>query len=113
MPYPNQKPAPPNGPGTCPRCHQEVIWCVTDANRVPQAVDPARDPKGNQAVRIDRVGRYLVRQTSKERPTPEGSETLHQPHIATCPNPAPRPARKRLSSARVKTGVRPVRWQQR
>ncbi|MFM9563275.1 MULTISPECIES: hypothetical protein [Streptomyces] len=111
MPYPSPRPAPPNGPGTCPRCHEPVIWCVTDANRVLQAVDRDRDPEGNQAVRVDRVGRYLVRQLSKDRPSTEGSESLHQPHIATCPVPTPRPARKRLSSARVKTGVRPVRWQ--
>lgn len=113
MPYPNPRPAPPNGPGTCPRCHQPVIWCTTEANRVPQAVDPDRDPTGNQAVRQDRTGRYLVRQLSGDRRTPEGSEVIHQPHIATCPNPAPKPARKRLSAARVTVGVRPVRWQQR
>lgn len=111
MPYPNQSPAPPNGPGTCPRCLAQVIWCTTDANRVPQAIDRHRDPQGNQAVRIDRVGRYLVRQLTRERPTPEGSETLHKPHVATCPVPAPRPARRRLSAAKARTGVRPVRWQ--
>ncbi|MFD9445488.1 hypothetical protein ACFWBR_42415 [Streptomyces sp. NPDC060006] len=111
MPYPSPRTAPRNGPGTCPRCLALVIWCTTDANRVPQAVDRKRDPEGNQAVRIDRVGRYLVRQLSNERPTLEGSETQHKPHIATCPIPAPRPARKRLSATKVRTGVRPVRWQ--
>lgn len=111
MPYPSPRPAPPNGPGDCPRCHEAVIWCVTDAHRVPQAVDPKPHPEGNQAVRVDRVGRYLVRQLSNERPSLEGSEKLHMPHVATCPVPAPPPARKRLSGAKARTGVRPVRWQ--
>jgi hypothetical protein len=109
-PYPSPRPTPPNGPGTCPRCQEPVIWCLTDANRVPQPIDRNRDTDGNQAVRIDLVGRYHVRQLSGDRPTPEGSETVHQPHIATCPAPAPRPAR-RLPAAKVRTGVRPHRWQ--
>lgn len=110
MPYPNQRPAPPNGPGHCPRCLASVIWCVT-AHQKAQMVDRDRDPDGNQAVRTDHTGRWLVRQLSKERPTPEAGEKLHQPHIATCTNPAPKPAKKRLSAARVTVGVRPVRWQ--
>ncbi|QQM44984.1 hypothetical protein [Streptomyces liliifuscus] len=111
MPHPSPRPSPRNGPGNCPRCLEAVIWCVTDANRVTQAVDPKPDPAGNQAVRIDRVGRYLVRQLSNDRPSLEGSEKLHKPHVATCPVPAPKPAAKRLSATKVRAGVRPVRWQ--
>lgn len=109
MPYPNPRPPAPNGPGTCPRCHEDVIWCLTTANRVAQMVDPERDPTGNTAVRIDHLGRYLARQLSRERPTPEAGENLHLPHIATCPSPPPPKPRTPLTRAR--TGVRPHRWQ--
>jgi hypothetical protein len=110
MPY--ARPAPPNGPGRCPRCLAQVIWCL-NANGNTQAINPNRvEEWGNQAVRQDQAGRYHVRQLTKERPTLEGSEALHYPHAATCPNPAPRqPVKRRLSSAKVRVGVRPVRWQ--
>ena len=115
MPYSQPpRPAPPNGHGTCPRCGANVIWCVTEANRSLQAVDATRNERGNQAVRQDRAGRWWARQLTKARPTLEGSEARHMPHIATCANPAPpRPGQtpRRLSSSRVRTGVRPVRWQ--
>jgi hypothetical protein len=110
MPYPSPRPAPPNGPGTCPRCHEPVIWCL-NANGNTQAVNAQRVDYGNQAVRQDQTGRFHVRQLTGARPTLEGSEALHYPHAPTCPVPAPRPARKRLSAAKVRTGVRPVRWQ--
>jgi hypothetical protein len=105
------RPPVPNGPGSCPRCLAAVLWCLTEANRVPQAIDAARDSAGNQAVRIDHLGRYLVRQLTRDRSSTEGSESLHKPHVATCAAPAPRSAQRRLSSARVNVGVRPVRWQ--
>lgn len=106
MPYPGPRPPAPNGPDTCPRCHEPVIWCVTTHQRA-QMVDRERDALGNQAVRTDHTGRWLVRQLTKERPTPEAGENLHQPHVATCPVPTPRHAR----IPRTTTGVRPVRWQ--
>lgn len=109
MPYPSPRPPAPNGPGRCTRCLQEVIWCVTTANRVAQAIDPDRDATGNQAVRVDGVGRWIVRQLTRERPTPEAGENLHKPHIATCPTPAPR--QPRTPAARNRTGVRTPRWQ--
>lgn len=109
MPYPTTRPPAPNGPDHCPRCLAAVIWCTT-VNQKAQMIDPDRDPRGNQAVRQDHTGRWLVRQLTRERPTPEGSEALHMPHIATCPVPAPRrtPAPR---TSRARTGVRPVRWQ--
>jgi hypothetical protein len=107
--YSTPRPAPPNGPGTCPRCGEPVIWCL-NANGNIQPINAQRVDYGNQAVRQDLAGRYHVRQLGKDRPTLEGSEALHYPHAATCSNPAPRPAR-RLSSAKVRVGVRPVRWQ--
>lgn len=110
MPYPNPRPPAPNGPGTCPRCFQAVIWCLTTANRKAQMVNTDRDPAGNTAIRIDHVGRHLSRQLSKERPTPEAGEHLHIPHIATCPVPAPR-QQPRIPTARGRVGVRPHRWQ--
>lgn len=109
-PYP-QRPAAPNGPGHCPHCRAAVIWCLTDANRVPMAVDRERDETGNIAVRTDVTGRWRCRQLAGERPTPEGGENLHQPHIATCASPPARTTRRRLSAGKVRTGVRPVRWQ--
>jgi hypothetical protein len=109
MPYQPPRPAPPNGPGRCPRCGDPVIFC-RNANGNTQAVNAERRDYGNQAVRQDGTGRYHVRQLTRERPTLEGSEALHYPHAATCTNPAPRPAR-RLSAAKVRVGVRPVRWQ--
>lgn len=111
MPY-SPRPAPPNGPGHCPRCQEAVIWCL-NANGRTQAINRNRvEEWGNQAVRQDQAGRWHVRQLTKERPTLEGSEALHYPHAATCTNPAPRPpATRRLSSAKVRVGVRPVRWQ--
>lgn len=108
--YAFPRPPAPNGPGHCPRCHQEVIWTLTAENKVTRAVNPDRDPTGNQAVHQNRAGRYISRQLTKDRPTTEGSEHLHVPHVATCPVPAPR----RASAPRVarrRLGVRPVRWQ--
>jgi hypothetical protein len=108
MSYPAPRPA-PNGPGTCPRCLQPVIWCTT-VNQRAQAVNRDRDPKGNQAVLQDRTGRYLVRQLTRERPTPEYGEHLHMPHIATCPAPQP-PRPRRPVAPRQRRGVRPnPRW---
>lgn len=111
MPYPTPRPPAPNGPGRCPRCLQEVLWCVTTANRVPLAVEVDRDPRGNQAVRQDHTGRYLTRQLTRERPTVEADEHLHMPHLAACPVPAPR-GRGQQGGGRTRHGVRPVRWQQ-
>ncbi|MFD9107163.1 hypothetical protein [Streptomyces bottropensis] len=111
MPYSNPRPAPRNGPGTCNRCGAAVIFCLNAKGNL-QAVNRERRDYGNQAVRQDQAGRYHVRQLGKDRPTLEGSEALHWPHAATCSNPAPRPpAARRLSSAKVRVGVRPVRWQ--
>ncbi|MEU9972324.1 hypothetical protein [Streptomyces sp. NPDC051014] len=111
MPYPPRPPA-ANGPGLCPSCFARIIWCVTEHQRA-QMVDADRDERGNQAVRQDRTGRYLVRQLTKDRPSTEGSEALHMPHVATCSAPAPRRTATptRMSAARVRQGVRPVRWQ--
>ena len=111
MPYQNPRPAPLNGPGECPRCHAAVIFCLNAKGNL-QAVNRERRDYGNQAVRQDQAGRWHVRQLGKDRPTLEGSEALHWPHAATCTNPAPKPpAARRLSSTRVRVGVRPVRWQ--
>ncbi|MFM9594496.1 hypothetical protein ACKI1O_34550 [Streptomyces scabiei] len=111
MPYtPPPRPAPRNGPGTCPRCGADVIFC-RNANGITQAVNAQRVPEyGNQAVRQDQTGRWHTRQLNRERPTLEGSEALHYPHAPTCLNPR-QPAARRLSSAKVRQGVRPVRWQ--
>lgn len=110
MPHPIPRPAPPNGPGHCPRCGRDVIWTLTAENKVTRAVDPDRDPTGNQAVHVNRAGRWISRQLTGERATPEGSEHLHIPHVATCPHPAPRRAPS-PRTARGRLGVRPVRWQ--
>jgi hypothetical protein len=108
MPYPTPRPPAPNGPSTCPRCLAPVIWCTT-AHQRAQMVDRDRNEDGNQAVRQDHTGRWLARQLTKDRPAPEAGENLHMPHIATCPNPAPRPIRP--AAPRHHRGVRPVRWQ--
>ncbi|WP_228915954.1 hypothetical protein [Streptomyces sp. DH20] len=110
MPYPTPRPPAPNGPGRCPRCLGEVLWCVTAANRVPFAVDVDRNEAGNQAVRQDVTGRWLTRQLTKDRPTLEHDEHLHMPHLKTCPVPAPR-STPRPARGRTRQGVRPVRWQ--
>lgn len=110
MPYQNPRPAPRNGPGTCPRCGEPVIFCLNAKGNL-QAVNRERRDYGNQAVRQDQAGRWHVRQLTNERASLEGSEALHWPHAATCANPVPRPATRRLSSTRVRVGVRPVRWQ--
>lgn len=107
MPYPTTRPAAPNGPATCPRCLALVIWCTTEKQRA-QMVDRDRNPDGNQAVRVDHTGRWLVRQLSNERPTPEAGEALHMPHVATCPVPAPRRT-PTPGIPRGRRGVRPVR----
>lgn len=110
MPYPTPRPPAPNGPGHCPRCRRPVIWTLTAENRVTRAVNPDRDPDGNQAVHQNRAGRWISRQLTRDRPTPEGSESLHVPHVATCPVPAPRRAAT-PPIARGRLGVRPARWQ--
>lgn len=110
MPYQPPRPA-RNGPGTCPRCSAPVIFCL-NANGNTQMINANRVDWGNQAVRQDGTGRWHVRQLAGDRKTLEGSEALHYPHAPTCANPAPRPpAARRLSSTRVRVGVRPVRWQ--
>lgn len=103
--YPTPRPPAPNGPGHCPRCLQAVLWCVTAANRVPLAVQPQADPAGNQAIRRDHTGRWLVRQLTRDRPVPEHDEVLHMPHVTVCPAP------RRAPAARRRTGVRPAPWQ--
>ncbi|EPD63155.1 hypothetical protein [Streptomyces sp. HGB0020] len=108
MPYPTPRPPAPNGPDRCPRCHAPVIWCVT-VNQRAQMIDADRNPDGNSAVRQDHTGRWLVRQLTRERPTPEAGENLHMPHAATCPAPAPRTPRPPMPRGRQ--GVRLVRWQ--
>ncbi|MFF5958450.1 hypothetical protein [Streptomyces luteogriseus] len=85
-----------------------MLWCTT-VNQRAQMVDRDRNPGGNQAVRQDHTGRYLVRQLTRERPTPEAGEHLHMPHIASCPAAAPRTPRP--PAPRGRHGVRPVRWQ--
>jgi hypothetical protein len=74
-------------------------------------IDSGRDERGNQAVRQDHTGRWLVRQLTKERPVPEGDEHLHMPHVATCATARRQAAQRRLTPGRARTGVRPVRWQ--
>lgn len=106
MPYPTTRPPAPNGPSTCPRCLALVIWCTT-VNQKAQMIDREPHPDGNQAVRQDHTGRYLVRQLTKDRPTVEGAEHLHKPHIATCTTPTPR--QPRLPVPRGRQGVRPIR----
>lgn len=108
MPYPPPRPPAPNGPALCPRCLAPVIWCVT-VNQKAQMVDRDRNEDGNQAVRTDHTGRWLVRRLTRERPTPEAGENLHMPHAATCPLPAPR--QPRLGLPRGRRGIRPHRWQ--
>ncbi|QFR00739.1 hypothetical protein F9278_36300 [Streptomyces phaeolivaceus] len=105
MPYQNPRPA-RNGPGTCPRCGDDVIFCL-NAGGNTQMINRERRDYGNQAVRQDQAGRYHVRQLTNERSTLEGSEALHYPHAPTCQNPPARPAARRLSSAKVRFGVRP------
>ncbi|MDX2551348.1 hypothetical protein [Streptomyces stelliscabiei] len=109
MPYNTPRPAPRNGPDTCPRCGEDVIFCL-NANGNTQMVNRDRVDYGNQAVRQDQTGRWHTRQLNRERPTLEGSEALHYPHAPTCLGPR-QPATRRLSSAKVRVGVRPVRWQ--
>ncbi|NUP19854.1 MAG: hypothetical protein HOZ81_28000 [Streptomyces sp.] len=110
MPTPYTRPIPPNGPGTCPRCHEPVIWCL-NANRNTQAVNAQRVDYGNQAVRQDGAGRWHTRQLTKDRPILEGSEALYYPHAPTCTNPAPRAPR--VPVPRGRQGVRPTPWRQR
>ncbi|MEV0112335.1 hypothetical protein AB0H77_03625 [Streptomyces sp. NPDC050844] len=111
MPHPSPRPAPPNGPGTCPRCLSKVIWCL-NANGNLQPINAQRVEYGNQAVRQTETGQWRVRQLTKDRPSLEGSEALHYPHAPTCSAPAPSTRTpRRLSAAKVRTGVRPVRWQ--
>lgn len=106
--HPTYRPPAPNGPDHCPRCFEPVIWCVT-VHQKAQMVDRHRNEDGNQAVRQDATGRWLVRQLTKDRPTLEGAENIHMPHHATCRVPAPRQPRPALS--RDRRSVRPARWQ--
>ncbi|MFF5004662.1 hypothetical protein ACFY3G_17745 [Streptomyces phaeochromogenes] len=109
MSYSSPRPAPPNGPSTCTRCDADVIWCL-NAGGNTQAINRERVDYGNQAVRQTEAGQWRVRQLTKARPSLEGSEALHYPHAPTCSSPAPATPR-RMSASRVRTGVRPVRWQ--
>lgn len=81
MPYQPPRPAaPPNGPGKCPRCQADVIFC-RNANGIAQAINRQRVDYGNQAVRQDETGRWHVRQLNKERPSLEGSEALDRKSV--------------------------------
>ncbi|MEW2636435.1 hypothetical protein AB0903_33565 [Streptomyces sp. NPDC048389] len=110
MPYPTARPPAPNGPGNCPRCLADVIWCTTAKNRVPQMINADRDAAGNTAVRVDHLGRYHSRQLTQERPTPEAGENLHKPHIATSPT-CFTPRQPRPPAPRDRRVIRPTRWQ--
>lgn len=110
MPYPNPRPAPRNGPGTCPRCHAAVIFCL-NAGGITQAINRERVDYGNQAVFQTDAGQWRVRQLTKARPSLEGSEALHYPHAPTCTTAPPVQTPRPLSATRVRTGVRPARWQ--
>lgn len=110
MPYQPPRPTPRNGPGTCPRCGEPVIWCLT-ARGLTQAVNARRVEYGNQAVRQDLAGRWHTRQLAGDRRTLEGSEALHYPHAPTCSNPPAGTTPRRLTAGKARTGVRPVRWQ--
>lgn len=82
------RPPTPTGSGHCKYCLRDVLWTITAANRVPQAVDPTPDPSGKVAVYRDDLGRWRSRQLSRERPTAEHLEVLHIAHAATCPQPS-------------------------
>lgn len=110
MPYPPRTTT-TNGLGRCPDCDRAVLWCTTTANRVPIAIDPPEDPTGNQAIHVDAEGRYWARQLSQARPAVEIREVLRRPHIASCPAARARAASRRRTPGRIRTGVRPVRWQ--
>lgn len=108
MPRPYPSPA-LNGPGQCPDCRRPVLWTLTTANRRQMAVDRPVNPAGNIAVRTDTDGHVWSRQLSRARPKPEWDEALHMPHIATCPNRAPRPGPLRRRSAPTRL-VRRTPW---
>jgi hypothetical protein len=99
------------GLGRCDDCDRAVLWCLTTANRVPIAIDPAEDPTGNQAIRIDAEGRYWARQLTLARPAVEAREVLRRPHVASCPIARSRAAARRRTTSRSRTGARPTRWQ--
>lgn len=108
--YQPPRPAPRNGPGTCDRCGDAVLYCL-NARGITQAINRERVAYGNQAVRQDQTGRWHVRQLGGDRKTLEGSEALHYPHQPTCSNPRAGTTPRRLSAGKVRHGVRPVRWQ--
>ncbi|MFE2046698.1 hypothetical protein ACFXAZ_38465 [Streptomyces sp. NPDC059477] len=109
--YPTPRPPATNGYGTCPDCHARILWCLTDANRKPIAVEPDPDPTGNQAIRVDTNGTYWARQLTNARPALEQREVLRRPHLASRTCPAARRARATRTTSHTHTGVRPVRWQ--
>ncbi|MDX3024049.1 hypothetical protein [Streptomyces acidiscabies] len=112
MPYPAPAITPdPTGPGHCPDCNAQVLWCLTTANRRRIPINPAPDPTGNQAVRIATDGTHWTRQLTRERPHVEVREVLRRPHLADCPAARRRAATSRRTTGRARSGVRPVRWQ--
>jgi hypothetical protein len=98
-----------NGPGYCDSCRAPVLWTLTTASRREMAVDRPVNADGNQAVRTDPDGVVWTRQLTRARPRPEWDEALHMPHIATCPNAAPRPGPPRRRSAPTRL-VRRTPW---
>lgn len=77
--------------GRCQRCLKPVILARTEAHGRPFLLDPGENPDGNQAVMQPPSGPLQTRQLGKDD-KPRPYETVHMPHVATCPGrPAPPP----------------------
>ncbi|MFJ9243781.1 hypothetical protein [Streptomyces sp. NPDC101776] len=108
------------GYGRCDDCGRSVLYALTTAHRKIIAIDPAEDPKGNQATSI-RDTIHWTRQLSSERPAAEEREVLRKPHVSSCPIALARAAAAKRAKAatarrttgRAHTGVRPTPWRTR
>lgn len=96
-------------PPPCGKCQRQVLWAKTERGKwIP--LDPAPDPKGNQAAWQDSDGTWKTRQVGPASDPPWDWEKPFMPHAATCkPEAAVVPARPRPANVTPITAARSLR----
>lgn len=95
--------------GRCRACLKPVLWARTELRNRWFALDPAPNPKGNQAAWQDSDGLWRTRQLGEGREPLWGFETVYMPHVATCEKQRPKPAPAALPPNVIPIGRAPSR----
>lgn len=93
--------------GTCESCGERILFVVVmnNAGRKPKRMplNPAPDPTGNVAVRVEASGTRIGRVLGKDQKA-VSPEILYTPHFATCSHPERHRRRQRRGEARHAAG---------